>query len=116
MSGAIPPLPNNPSWCGARLKEEHRDNITFTYTFTLWSTGYRYFSEETGHITSYLDPARCNVTKKGDLCSWAESSLDVNSTQRVSYWTSDVTKKTPRRLLPCAYMGMRSLPLHTGPE
>jgi hypothetical protein len=27
MSGAIPPLPNTPSWHGAQLK--HRDNFTF---------------------------------------------------------------------------------------
>jgi hypothetical protein len=30
MSGAIPPLPNTPSWRGAYLK--HRDNFTFTFT------------------------------------------------------------------------------------
>jgi hypothetical protein len=30
MSGAIPPLPNAPSWRGAQLK--HRD-VTFTFTF-----------------------------------------------------------------------------------
>jgi hypothetical protein len=29
MSGAIPPLPNTPSWRGAQLK--HRDNFTFTF-------------------------------------------------------------------------------------
>jgi hypothetical protein len=29
MRGAIPPLPNTPSWCGAQLK--HRDNFTFTF-------------------------------------------------------------------------------------
>jgi hypothetical protein len=28
MSGAIPPLPNTPSWRGAQLK--HTDNFTFT--------------------------------------------------------------------------------------
>jgi hypothetical protein len=27
MNGAIPPLPNTPSWRGAQLK--HRDNFTF---------------------------------------------------------------------------------------
>jgi hypothetical protein len=27
MGGAIPPLPNTPSWRGAQLK--HRDNFTF---------------------------------------------------------------------------------------
>jgi hypothetical protein len=27
MSGAIPPLPNTPSWRGAQFK--HRDNFTF---------------------------------------------------------------------------------------
>jgi hypothetical protein len=30
MSGAIPPLPNTPSWRGAQLN--HRDNFTFTFT------------------------------------------------------------------------------------
>jgi hypothetical protein len=30
MIGAIPPLPNMPSWRGAQLK--HRDNFTFTFT------------------------------------------------------------------------------------
>jgi len=29
MCGAIPPLPNKPSWCSAQLK--HRDNFTFTF-------------------------------------------------------------------------------------
>jgi hypothetical protein len=29
MSGAIPPLPNKPSWRSAQLK--HRDNFTFYY-------------------------------------------------------------------------------------
>jgi hypothetical protein len=32
VRGAIPPLPNKPSWCGAQLK--HRDNFTLLY-FTL---------------------------------------------------------------------------------
>jgi hypothetical protein len=31
MSGAIPRLPNTPSWRGAQLK--HRDNFTFTFFF-----------------------------------------------------------------------------------
>jgi hypothetical protein len=31
MRGAIPPLPNTPSWRGALLK--HRDKFTFTFTF-----------------------------------------------------------------------------------
>jgi hypothetical protein len=31
MNGAIPPLPNTPSWRGAQLK--HRDIFTFTFTF-----------------------------------------------------------------------------------
>jgi hypothetical protein len=30
MSGAIPALPNTPSWRGAQLK--HRDDFTFTFT------------------------------------------------------------------------------------
>jgi hypothetical protein len=30
MSGAIPPLPNTPSWRGTHLKK-HRDNFTFTF-------------------------------------------------------------------------------------
>jgi hypothetical protein len=33
MSGAIPPLPNTPLWCGAHLNS--RDNFTFTFTFIL---------------------------------------------------------------------------------
>jgi hypothetical protein len=33
MSGAIPPLPDSPSWRGAQLK--HSDNFTFTFTFTI---------------------------------------------------------------------------------
>jgi hypothetical protein len=33
MNGAIPQLPNSPSWRGAQLK--HRDNFTFTFTFYL---------------------------------------------------------------------------------
>jgi hypothetical protein len=28
MSGAIPPLLNTPSWCGAQLKKKHRNNFT----------------------------------------------------------------------------------------
>jgi len=31
MSGAIPPLPNTPSWHGAQLK--HRDNFAFAFYF-----------------------------------------------------------------------------------
>jgi hypothetical protein len=31
MRGAIPPLPNTPSWRGAQLK--HRDIFTFAFTF-----------------------------------------------------------------------------------
>jgi hypothetical protein len=30
MRGAIPPLPNTPSWSGAKFKK-HRDNFTFTF-------------------------------------------------------------------------------------
>jgi hypothetical protein len=33
MSGAIPPLPNTPSWRGAQLKDKHRDNFTCTFTY-----------------------------------------------------------------------------------
>jgi hypothetical protein len=33
-SGAVPPLPNTPSWHGAQLK--HRGNFTFTLTVTLF--------------------------------------------------------------------------------
>jgi hypothetical protein len=29
MHGAIPPLPNTPSWRGDQLKKKHRDNFTF---------------------------------------------------------------------------------------
>jgi hypothetical protein len=32
MGGAIPPLPNTPSWRGAHLK--HRENFTFTFIKT----------------------------------------------------------------------------------
>jgi hypothetical protein len=32
MSGAVPPLPNTPSWRGAQLNKKHRDNFTFTST------------------------------------------------------------------------------------
>jgi hypothetical protein len=31
MSGAIPPLPNTPSWHGAQLKD--RDYFTFTFIY-----------------------------------------------------------------------------------
>jgi hypothetical protein len=38
MNGAIPPLPNTPSWRGAQLK--HRDNFTFHfYLLTLNKVG-----------------------------------------------------------------------------
>jgi hypothetical protein len=30
MLGAIPPLPNTASWCGAQLK--HKENFTFNFT------------------------------------------------------------------------------------
>jgi len=42
MSGAIPPLPNEPSWRGAQLKR--RDNFTFNFTtvnaYNLLDLGY----------------------------------------------------------------------------
>jgi hypothetical protein len=28
MSGAIPPLPNQPTWRGAQFKKKHRDKFT----------------------------------------------------------------------------------------
>jgi len=31
MRGAIPPLPNTPSWHGAQFKEKPRDNFTLHY-------------------------------------------------------------------------------------
>jgi hypothetical protein len=34
MCGAIPPLPITPSWRGAQLK--HKDDLIFTFTFTLF--------------------------------------------------------------------------------
>jgi hypothetical protein len=34
MSGAIPPLPNMPSWCGAQLK--HRDSFTFAFYWLIY--------------------------------------------------------------------------------
>jgi hypothetical protein len=33
MSGAVPPLPNTPSWRGAQLKHRDRDNFTFTFIY-----------------------------------------------------------------------------------
>jgi len=38
MSGAIPPLPNTPSWSDAQLK--HRDNFTFSFAVTLILTNF----------------------------------------------------------------------------
>jgi hypothetical protein len=32
MRGAVPLLPDSPSWLGAQLKEKHRDNFTFICT------------------------------------------------------------------------------------
>jgi hypothetical protein len=32
MSGAIPPLPNTPSWCDIQLK--HRGSFTFTFYYS----------------------------------------------------------------------------------
>jgi hypothetical protein len=34
MHGAIPLLPNMPSWHDAQLRKRHRDNFTFTFTLT----------------------------------------------------------------------------------
>jgi hypothetical protein len=34
MSGAIPPLPSTPQWCGVQLK--HRDNFTFIIYIILY--------------------------------------------------------------------------------
>jgi hypothetical protein len=39
MRGAIPPLPNTPSWRGAQLK--HRDNFTFTF-YTYYFAHFEY--------------------------------------------------------------------------
>jgi hypothetical protein len=36
MRGAISPLPNKPSWCGAQLK--HRDSLTFCLTINSTNT------------------------------------------------------------------------------
>jgi hypothetical protein len=49
MNGAIPPLPNTPSWRGAQLK--HRDNFTFTTTMTWRPWGIRV---QTGHKQNHL--------------------------------------------------------------
>jgi len=35
MRGAIPALPNMASCRGAQLKVQHRDNFTFTFSFTI---------------------------------------------------------------------------------
>jgi hypothetical protein len=46
MSGAIPPHPNTPSWCGAQLK--HRDKFKFylylhviLYGFETWCSHHK---------------------------------------------------------------------------
>jgi hypothetical protein len=31
MRGAIPPLPNTPSWRNAQLRRKHRDKFTFIF-------------------------------------------------------------------------------------
>jgi hypothetical protein len=42
MRGAIPPLPNTPSWRGAQLEKKHRYNFTFTFYLCSWiNTGSR---------------------------------------------------------------------------
>jgi len=38
MSGAIPPLPNTPSWRGAQLKTSDRENFIFIFIFTFTFT------------------------------------------------------------------------------
>jgi hypothetical protein len=43
MRGAIPPLPNTPSWSDAQLKK-HMDNFTFTRRFTTLFRGIRHWS------------------------------------------------------------------------
>jgi hypothetical protein len=70
MSGAIPPLPNTPSWCGAQLK--HRDNFTFPFTLFSLSIFVLILGRETkfhghkvtGKITIYPSKfeSLCNIT------------------------------------------------------
>jgi hypothetical protein len=34
MRGAIPPLPNTPSWRGAQLKKKHGTTLPYIYMYT----------------------------------------------------------------------------------
>jgi hypothetical protein len=56
MSGAIPPLPNMPSWRGAQLK--HRDNFTFPFTIQ----SYAIYTVETASSNSPFPVFSINVT------------------------------------------------------
>jgi hypothetical protein len=53
MCGAIPPLPNTPSWRGAEL--EHRDNFTFTFT----DTGFEVFTAVKVRVPMSFDAMQC---------------------------------------------------------
>jgi hypothetical protein len=66
MSGAIPPLPNTPSWRGARLK--HRDNFTFTLMyFPKFSA--LVFSNSLGHLCKkFLFHMLLKINRKYFLC------------------------------------------------
>jgi hypothetical protein len=54
MRGAIPPLPNTPSWRGAQFK--HRDNFTLLLLYSVWHIFI--------FVLGFLIKAKENITAK----------------------------------------------------
>jgi hypothetical protein len=85
MRGAIPPLPNTPSWRGAQLK--HRDNFTFIINTTTTSIsaaaaapvpGDGDFREQTRRKrVNYSDSDRPGSVKKQDPTTKWEKSAEA---------------------------------------
>jgi hypothetical protein len=73
MSGAIPPLPNTPSWSGAQL--QHRDTLPFTVSppNVLHTVALAHSYEENLHVASSV--VISGISNRRTLCIVSTASL-----------------------------------------
>jgi len=90
VHGAITPLPNTHSWCGAQLK--HRGNFTFTFTFRtyLWLVETENCYQNIGNVTltslrgmTWCAMSECIQRKNLSFCASPQWSHQTGSVHNI---------------------------------
>jgi hypothetical protein len=90
LSGAIPPLPNTHTWCGAQLK--HRNNFTFTFYLYQFLCCMLFPSKFMSYIWVVSCKVRLYRTGKGNLlsdpCFLTVYHMKFKQLYRITWWAA----------------------------